>query len=154
MKVRWWLGVIKVSKKKITDIFDTHVQKETNCEQNVLSIYFTMFLFFYVYVVVCITYMYENDLTFHELNYFTSIKLSLLVCLCIEFMNDNNLYLMVYKFSWTVNQNILFFSYKIKTLQTWNHCFNVLKMLNTQQHIYSHFVFNRTIYSNVEMYTL
>lgn len=77
-----------------------------------------MFLFFYVYVVVCITYMYENDLTFHELNYFTSIKLSLLVCLCIEFMNDNNLYLMVYKFSWTVNQNILFFSYKIKTLQT------------------------------------
>lgn len=65
-------------------------------------------VFFYVYVVVCTTYMYEDDLTFHELNNFTSIKkLTLSVCYCIEFMNDYDLY-----FSWTVNPNI--FSFHIK----------------------------------------
>lgn len=69
--------------------------------------------FFYVYVEVCTTYMYEDDLTFHELNNFTSIKETFFKCLLLHW---------IYEWLWPVffmdcKPKYFFFSYKIKRKQ-------------------------------------
>lgn len=50
----------------------------------VMYLFDDVLVFFYVYVVVCITYMYENDLTFHELKNFTPIKETFFKCLLLH----------------------------------------------------------------------
>lgn len=50
----------------------------------VMYLFDDVLVFFNVYVVVCITYMYENDLTFHELKNFTPIKETFFKCLLLH----------------------------------------------------------------------
>lgn len=47
-----------------------------------------VFVFFYVYVVVCIIYMYENDLIFYELKNFIFIKEIFFKCLLLYWIYE------------------------------------------------------------------
>lgn len=65
-----------------------------------------VFVFFYVYVVVCIIYMYENDLIFYELKNFIFIKEIFFKCLLLYWIYE---WLYDLYFLWIVILNIFFF---------------------------------------------